>query len=391
MTRVAAEGTSRVDGRRTALFVSLHHPLSARRAGFHHLAAALRDSGWRVVFLTVSMSPVALARRDNRCAAFRWTQANRLLPTPTGMEMYVWFTPWHPVNLRSGILNRIADPLFRAYPRFPMPRLRASVGDPDLVLVESGAGLMLVDRLRRWAPRARFVYRQSDWPAAVGAHPIVTRREQTAAEDFDLISVPNAALAGIFRPGLPVRVHPHGVDKGAFDRCVVSPYSGARTRAVFVGMEGLDHDFLEVASRAFPDWEFHLIGPWDRRRWPAGNVIAHGTLPFEATVPYVKFADVGLNCLRVARPDLRRNSLKVLQYTYCRLPVVSEHGIATPEPHTFSYVSGDAATVVRSLRAAAAFPRDQVPSGAVSSWAELADALTAGPPHGRRREVGRRA
>lgn len=41
-----------------AVFVTVHCWASPNRASFHHIAAAFHRAGWRVLFLTVSISPI---------------------------------------------------------------------------------------------------------------------------------------------------------------------------------------------------------------------------------------------------------------------------------------------------------------------------------------------
>jgi 2-beta-glucuronyltransferase len=141
-------------------------------------------------------------------------------------------------------------------------------------------------------------------------------------------------------------------------------------RVVFVGMEGLDYGFLDTASRLHPDWEFQVVGPWKddlRRR----NVIFQGVLPFSETIPFIQHADIGLNCIHVSSPHLRRHTLKIVQYTYCRLPIVAAADVAADMPHVFPYISGDTSSIAAALDRASTFPRAAVPARGVRSWSEI--------------------
>ena len=151
-----------------------------------------------------------------------------------------------------------------------------------------------------------------------------------------------------------------------------SPYgSGAATRAVFVGVEGLDWHCIEVAAAQWPEWEFHLIGPWQRPGLPA-NVVAHGVMPFARTLPFIRHADLGLHCVTVERPEFRTMTPKVLQYTACGLPIVASSGAAAPLPHVIPYKLGSAASIRSAMQQAERFPRPDVPTEIARDWTLVA-------------------
>jgi 2-beta-glucuronyltransferase len=353
-----------------AILITVHHWHSPDRASFHHIAAALRAAGWRVLFLTVSVSPLSWLRRDARIRTMRLREIDHVAWHDDALATYVWFTPWHIANLRRRWANRVMHPAYAMYPSFPMPGTRRLLRDARLILVESGPGLLLVGRMRKRSPRARIVYVQSDDPAAVGFHPLISERESAAADEADLVSVPDASRLPLFDTKTPLIIQGHAVDKAAFDAALQSPYgSGAARRAIFVGMEGLDVDFLDTASRFRPDWEFHIVGPF-RDRIGRANVIFHGVLPFSETIPFIKCADIGMNCTLVPKPQFRRETLKTMQYTYCRLPIVAERGVAARWPHVFAYARGDDRSIESALRAAEGFSRELVPSARVRDWSE---------------------
>ena len=70
-----------------------------------------------------------------------------------------------------------------------------------------------------------------------------------------------------------------------------------------------------------------IIGPF-RNLPTAHNIVAHGEMRMEDTVGYIKFADIGLDTI-VWRPHsgVLSDSLKLRQYTYCRLPIVGPNSL----------------------------------------------------------------
>ena len=128
------------------------------------------------------------------------------------MHSYAWYTPWHPANLRSRLLNRATMGLFRRYGELALG-VEPLVAAADRIIFDSGPELLLLERFKRLAPEAALVYRVSDDLRHSGIHPTVIQAEDEVAPRFDLVSVPCAYIAERFR-GLPrVAIQHHGIDK----------------------------------------------------------------------------------------------------------------------------------------------------------------------------------
>src|SRR5262249_14487915 len=159
------------------------------------------------------------------------------------------------------------------------------------MIFESKPGLLLYEQCKRLNPRARYVYRVSDdlrWLRS--SHPVVVQAEERYAPQFDLISVPSAALLQRFRHLQQAMLHTHGIRKDLFTDECPNPYqSGWERHVVFVGTAYFDYNFLKIASASFPQWAFHIIGPIPRLPQRA-NVFAYGELPFADTIPYLQHA-----------------------------------------------------------------------------------------------------
>jgi 2-beta-glucuronyltransferase len=364
---------------RRVLLVSGHHPRSRRRAGFHWLADAYRRLGWHVTFVTVGFSRLSYLRRDHRLADGLDRMAGRPIELEPNFVAYAWYTPYHPLHRLPSIARAVLEPLFRGYGRLPMPGLEPLVTAADLLIFESTSGLMLVDRFRAWNPRARLVYRVSDDLRLLRAHRVVLEAEAEALPRFDLVSVPSAFILERFGDRPNVRLQLHGLDTGVFDRTTDDPYDPSlEARAVFVGNAYLDTEFLSIAAPDHPGWQFHVIGELGRMP-DLPNVVVHGELPFAETVPYLQHADVGLSTLRY-RPGAESftDSLKVIQYTYCRLPIVAPDFMRSARANVVTYRPGDRDSIRTALAAARALDRSTIDRSSIRSWDDLAREL-AGP------------
>jgi 2-beta-glucuronyltransferase len=363
---------------RRVVLVSGHYLQSKRRAGFHWLADEYHKAGWQVIFVTASLSWLSYIRRDHRLAYDLRRQANRLVWPQDRLGSYVWFTPWHPANLRIGLLNELTRSAFAQYGDLPMPGDSDIFASADLIILESTPGLMLAPRCKRIAPNARMVYRVSDDMRLLRNHPAVLDAEEKLVGQFDLVSTPSDYIYRRFAKLPRAALQYHGINKEAFDQPRPNPYANdKRTKAVFVGNAYFDHDFLRIAATLKPDWVFHIIGPIPGLP-RSDNIIPHGELPFNDTIPFLQHADVGLQTIACSPgAESFTDSLKILQYTYCRLPIIAPDFLKSPRPNLCLYKPCDREGIARSLAHAEKFERTSIDVSGINSWRELASQLAA--------------
>lgn len=93
------------------------------------------------------------------------------------------------------------------------------------------------------------------------------------------------------------------------------------------------------------------------------NITSDGELPFAETVYYLQNADIALNTLnlnnRIASLESFNNSLKVIQYTYCQLPIIVSSSIYYSKTNFFHYESGNSSSIKTALRVVKIHDRKQ--------------------------------
>jgi 2-beta-glucuronyltransferase len=363
---------------RRVVFVTSHYLNSDRKAGFHWLAESFWRNGWQVLFFTESISWLSLLRRrDPRCQYPIVREANRLHQVRPRLSSYVWLTPFHPINLRVGALNRLSGPVLKLYPRFGLGEAERAVAQADLFVFDSDHGLFLFDRFKEINPRARFVYRVSDDIRMMGHHPVVPAQEQRIVPQFDLISAASSVFPRRYAHVPNVFFHNHGLEKELFDRPHANPYRTPVPNVLYVGKHYFDADFMARAIRLFPGWSFHVFGAVGDLP-AAANLTCHGERPFAELVPYLQHADIGLQALTYTPgAEWFTDSLKMFQYTYCRLPIVAPRYLQHDRPHVYYYDLGDDASIRHALLAARDHDRGQIATASVLSWDDLASKLAA--------------
>jgi 2-beta-glucuronyltransferase len=359
------------------VFVTSHYLDSQRKAGFHWLAESFWRAGWHVLFFTESISWLSLLRRDPRCRYPILRESRRLRYLRERFASYVWLTPFHPIHLRSGLLNRLGTPVLKLYPRFSLGEAEPEIARADLFVFDSDHGLFLFDRFKQLNPDARFVYRVSDDIRMMRHNPLLPAQEERIVPQFDLISSPSAVFRQRFAQLPNVFLHNHGLEKDLFDRPHANPYRSAGPNVVYVGKHYFDADFLVRAVRLFPGWSFHIFGAVGGL--PAGsNLTCHGERPFGNLIPYLRHADIGLqNLTYTPGAEWFTDSLKMFQYTYCRLPIVAPSFLRHDRPHVFYYEPGDDASIRQALQSAQAYDRTRIATDGVLTWDDLASKLAA--------------
>lgn len=363
------------------VLLSNHWYPSPRKAGFHHLADAWHAQGHTIAFVTVGLSTISWLRRDFRTRFAGIRQACNVWQRQRDrFDSYVLRTLWHPHTSLIPALDYLLDPFMRRYGRSLPRTLCDRLAAADAIVYESCAALYLVSRCRELAPQALHIYRVSDDIRTMRSTPAgMVDLEQRLAPTFSLISVPCQWLTQKFPPPARVCLHPHGLNRTAFDACSDSPYPPRSLNAVFCGLGFFDAAAVHMMAQAHPEATFHILGVDQPHTPSSDNVRYYGERPFAETIPYIKFADMGLYTLRPSSRPMQAytDSLKIIQYRYCGLPIVSPDFLDLHREGVFYYTPGNAASCAEALAGALNHGRHAEYATEVHTWDEVARALLA--------------
>lgn len=348
------------------VMLTVHEATSARKVDFHFWTESLARQGHAVDFVTVGLSPLTRLKPQARRFQGPFNAWRQVGP---GVRKYLWRPALHPLSLGRPALDAITRPLFSLYPAMLTRTLLQGIADADVFVVENGAGLCLVPALARRFPQARFIYSVCDRIATLKYHPLILDAERESLPHFSLVRVPAEVMVADY-PHVPhVHYIPHGIDKALFDTPRPSPYPAGTRNVVSVGDMLFDDHAVDCMARAEPQVRFHLFGKGARLQAPPPNVVEHGEQPFDAIVPYLQHADAGLAPYRPAlnADYLSQSSMKMLQYTYCRVPIVAPD-FAARGVHTSAYTPGVEGSIVAALRRALAYDRAGIDNSGVLDW-----------------------
>jgi len=373
------------------LMLTGHIYSSKRKAGFHHLAKALMDKDNHVTFCTIPNSllevvdcaiNVIFESKDiytikNQFSSF----FHSAFPKKQGKLVETSY-----VSLVSNIqksksklkfvyiFNDIVniDRLLRNI--FMHGYCKMFSENYDVIIFESTNGLLLFDHLKKRIPTATFIYRVSDDLEVVNGIQEVIQYEREILPKFNLISSPSSQITEKLQSKSPVAniiTQYHGIEKTLFDKNYPNPYIGDSKNLVFVGSGFMDETFLKIVSEINQNWKFHIIGNLPQPVESA-NIKYYGEMPFNETIPYLKFADCGLQT-RSYSPGIEtlEKSVKFVQYTYLKLPIIAPIYMGLKEPHVFSY-EHNLESIEKAICEALSFDRESVDRSWVRSWNDIA-------------------
>lgn len=365
---------------------TVHDAISPRKVDFHFWAEEMISRGIDVDFVTVGFSPLTHLKRSGRRYLppyNQWQEVNSAITNDNAknvgsLRRYLWRAPFHPVGAGT-FLNKLLDGIFSLYPKL-MPRtLMDGISNSDICIVENGAGLLLVPRLQSLLPHAKIIYNVCDRIETLGYHPSILRAEKAALEIFDKIRVPAQVMVNDFAiqgAGDKAEYIPHGLHKESFEAATTSPYKTAKN-VVGVGDMLFDADAVRILAEKFPDWTFHLFGRKSYVPSAPENIISYGEKPFDFIIPYIKYADIGLAPYRpaISADYLSQSSMKMIQYTYCQLPILAPNFAATGRAHVCGYDSADTNSLMCAMERAITYDRSTIDTSSVMGWAETVDCL----------------
>lgn len=358
---------------RTVALISGHCFVSKRKAGFHWLAETFSNHSWNVLFITAPIRYTAWLTKDQRSQYIRFKNINKPIVVTNTVSTFIYMSLFNPLHTKNSLINLIFLPFSRMYGKY-IPRIMAElIKKSDLIIFESSEGLLLFDKISELNPDAKFIYRVSDLLEVNHVPKFILDYEKKIAPKFDLISVPSDYIFKKFCYLSNAKLHHHGIKKEMFDKTELKPaeYAEYEKNIVFIGTTHFDNEFIKVAAKLFPYYGFHIIGPIKDRN-KAKNILHYGEMPFSQIIPYLQHADVGLQTLKSDEGlESFSDSLKVLQYTYCKLPIVAPISLNSPRKNIFYYSPGDENSIRDALTNAVKFDRTKIDTSNIHSWDEL--------------------
>lgn len=361
----------KTDGKRYLIITAHHDYRTPRRSSIHFIADELARRG-SVRFFSLRYSRLSQRKGDIRTVIDE--RSNRV-ELHNGVECFLWKTPIHPFNMRKKLFRMVEDAIFWIYEHTPSPVMVSWIKEADVIIYESGIAPIYFQLAKRLNPSARHIYRGSDDLDTINVAAYARRKFAVVAKKMDALCLLSKRMASNIPSQGNVYCVPNGLDDGIDALGDPSPY-GPGVHAVSIGSMLFDASYFEVASHAFPEVTFHVIGSGHPPSPGYGkNVVVYGDMKYAETIGYMKHARFGIApyISEDVPVYLADSSLKMLQYDYFALPTVCPHSVTGQYPSRFGYQIGDAESIKAATAAALAAPHER--SRQILNWAELTDRL----------------
>ena len=351
------------------LLITGHVAGGPLKASALFLAEALAENGYKIQVVTVDFS---LLRKYIKKIS-PGVPVSIQYSVAKNFNAYVWMPIFHPINIK---LKFVVYFLSKLYPFLINRQIKSYASKADIIVVESGTGMLLAPRLKSINRNAPTLLMMCDLMETLPCSPIVTKIANSSIKLFDLVSFPAEGMRSSLSEANNLLFLPQGLDKKMFEGEAPSPFTQAK-QVVSVGDMLFDASLIETLAKAYPDWTFHLFGKKAEIPTKLDNVVEHGEIPFAQLVPYLRHADIGLAPYREAPhvEYLSQSSLKLVQYTYCQLPIVAPQFAAAGREHVCAYKVGNAPSIIEAFARAIEYPRTTIDRSKTKDWSENANIL----------------
>lgn len=333
------------------LVVSATHDYrSKKRANIHFITDELAKRGPTTFLSTHSSLLSAKLKRDRRFNNFSTKGV-----TQNGVNCRLWKTTIHPfnVNSRAGAAWNLSASA--VYNRMIPEDIKDTIKEARTVIIESGSAVGLIGRIRSLNPNCTIIYNASDTLQTINLSDFYTGQLHKHANAISHARLPSPLMKKYHSMIGEVRVISHGLDEDFFRDDYVDPYQ-SRLTAVSVGSMLFDAEFFSMASKAFPDVDFYIIGSGNQGL-ASENLFWIDEMPFQETIRYIRFADVGIApySSALASDYLIDTSMKLLQFEAAGIPAVCPHFVQGGKSSRFGYEVGDKESIIKAMRDALLF------------------------------------
>lgn len=356
----------------TRHFFSAHN----RKTTVHFISREFSKRGYQVNFISVGRSRLStINKSEGKGIPKDLSRRNftEVEPRIFSIVMDEWV---HPISASSGSVRSLTSPGLIRYGKNLPDNIKSEVLDSDIVLIECGYGVAYFEYLKAICSKAKFVYFATDPLTQVGLRKEFEAIEMDAVTKFDLVRVASKSLGERFPKQTNLAVIPQGLDKSVFDTAEITPYSADSRNIVSIGDMSFDYHAVVKMATLKPNIHFHIFGADIPIEYPK-NIKVYGEVRFEELVPYIKFADAGIMAYKMNADMayLTKTSLKFLQYSYCRLPIITPYGADWQRGGVFQYDANSKDSINEALDSALVATKEESLAEGILDWGECTDQL----------------
>lgn len=355
--------------------LTAHASESLRKVDFHFWRDECLKKEMDVRFVSLGFSLFTMLKKRNEIYSSPYN-CWRSGQNPH-LQYYHWRPIFHPFSINNKLIDWMTGFIFNKYPCLVLDNLLKGLEGTDLFIIENGVGLMLVPLLRNKFPKAKFIYSVCDRIQTLTYHPVVLKAEAKSLPLFDAIRVPAEVMKKDYH-GKHNNVHyiPHGLEKNLFNKKSKNPYLKEKN-IISVGDMLFDQHSIKILATEYPEYNIHLFGRESKLDNKLENVIEYGEVGFDTIIPFLQHADIGLAPYKIAdRADyLCQSSMKMIQYTYCQLPILAPHFATSGRENVVGYSPGNKESICKAMDTILLCRKEDIDISKIVSWSSMLDSM----------------
>lgn len=255
------------------VFVSFHNWETKRIGGFHRFAEAAARDGNEVVFFSFARPFYIYFKHEerlNKTVLKKLTKGEKYdLGDGISLLNVTWPTLRLPQPIYSWMPNAINHWL-NTHSLFPFKKFANKyLSHTDVFVFESNAGEEIFDLIKRFNPKAKYVYRPSDPRMINGVSDEIKKLEEHIMLSSDCVFVVNQAGLSLYRrkvcdfdKRVKAIILPNGVDTSDFKKKYLCPTVLRKNNtALYVGARIIEWNLVTLAAQHCQDINFVIVCP----------------------------------------------------------------------------------------------------------------------------------
>lgn len=252
-------------------FVTYHNWETKRHGGFHQFAKYVAQKGNEVVFFSFSRPYYSVLKHDERLNATIWRKLCRGVSYKVGkgiLHNVTWPTFAIPGNLRDHLPVKVCK-WFMTHSLTPFGQFQKKwIEGSDCFVFESCDALHMLDKISRYNPNAKIVYRPSDPVVDISNEKALVEAEHQMLLKADKIILVNEESREVYKEAFKDYddsksiVISNGVEISDYKKIYpVPPIMEGKKTALFIGLFDMEWDLIVEAAIKLPEITFIVVNP----------------------------------------------------------------------------------------------------------------------------------
>lgn len=255
-------------------FVTFHNWETKRHGGFHKFAEACSKAGHKTMFFSFARPYFIALKHDERLNGEVLRKLSKGITyqiDDNGTEIinFTWPTLRIPQPFYRFLPNRI-NKWFELHSFTPFSKIQKTyLQDTDVFVFESCEAIHLIDKIKKFNPDSKIVYRPSDPMMIDGCQQHIVEDEMYMLRNADKTFIVNKAGLNLYRKRIPdfdktikYEILPNGVTTFQYEKKYPTPEILQRANTfLYVGARVIEWNLIKTAAIARPDYIFVIVCP----------------------------------------------------------------------------------------------------------------------------------